>query len=101
MNVTAGLMLPHEGARFPEILAIAREAEAAGFDNVWVDDHFLPILFDERPDYLEAWSVLAALATATERIRLGTMVSCVTYRNPAYLAKLTATIDQISGGRVE
>lgn len=94
-------MLPHEGARFSEMARVARHAEDCGFDQVWLDDHFLPILFDERPDYLEAWTALSALASTTERIRLGTMVSCVTYRNPAYLAKVAATLDQISNGRAE
>src|SRR5207249_8376544 len=96
-----GLLLPHEGATWPQILHAAVRAEEAGWDAVWFDDHFMPALFDITPAYFECWSVLSALAAATTRIRLGAMVSCVTYRDPALLAKMATTIDNISHGRLE
>ena len=71
------------------------------FESIWVYDHFhtVPIVSDEATH--EAWTLMSALAVATRRIRLGQMCTCVSYRNPAYLAKVAATVDVISGGRLE
>jgi probable F420-dependent oxidoreductase len=86
---------------YAEVRAIARQAEAAGFDSIWVYDHLL-FRFPDQPTggIWEAWSMLAALAEATERVELGTVVMCVPFRNPAVLAKMAATVDEISGGRL-
>ena len=83
------------------MLDIARRAEAGPFESIWVYDHFhtVPIPTDE-PTH-EAWSLMAAFAASTSRLRLGQMCTCMSYRNPAFLAKVAATIDAISGGRVE
>jgi probable F420-dependent oxidoreductase len=103
-----GLNLPYvegsmDGAtpRWADILAMTREAEAVGFDAVWVSDH---VGFGD-PDAgwsgaWESWTLLSALAAATERVRLGTYVAAVPYRNPALLAKMAETLDEVSGGRV-
>ncbi|HEU0240370.1 MAG TPA: TIGR03560 family F420-dependent LLM class oxidoreductase [Micromonosporaceae bacterium] len=81
--------------------AIAQAADAGPFESIWVYDHFhtVPRPTDEATH--EAWSLMAAFAAATTRVRLGQMCTCMGYRNPAYLAKVAATIDVISGGRVE
>lgn len=81
--------------------AVATGAEAAGFDAVYVMDHFRQIPQLGRPfdDMLESWTTLAYLAACTERVRLGTLVSGVTYRNVAHLGKIVATLDVLSGGR--
>ena len=86
---------------FPTVIAQAREAEAAGFDAVFVMDHFyqLPMLGAPDQPMLEAYTALGALATATERVLLGTLVTGNTYRNPTLLAKIVTTLDVISQGR--
>lgn len=86
---------------FDRVAAQARAAEAAGFSLVTVMDHLYQIQGVGRPEepMLEGWSVLAALARETSTIRLGTLVTGVTYRNPAILAKTATTLDVISGGR--
>lgn len=86
---------------FPTVIAQAREAEAAGFDAVFVMDHFyqLPMLGTPDQPMLEAYTALGALATATEKVLLGTLVTGNTYRNPTLLAKIITTLDVVSQGR--
>ncbi len=86
---------------FPTVIAQAKEAEAAGFDSVFVMDHFyqLPGLGTPDQPMLEAYTTLGALATATENVQLGTLVTGNTYRNPTLLAKAITTLDVISQGR--
>lgn len=84
-----------------DVRAYAIEAEAAGLDSVWMFDHF----FYRRDDgtiqnMYEAWTVLSALASVTDRILLGSLVMCATFRNPGLLAKMAATLDEVSGGRL-
>ncbi len=103
-----GLVLPiaeddatHATLGYRAIREVALQAEAAGLDSVWVYDHLL-YRFGENPTagIWEAWSLLAALAEATTRVQLGTIVMCVPFRNPAVLAKMADTVDEISGGRL-
>jgi luciferase-type oxidoreductase len=87
--------------RWTDILAMARLAEEAGFDAVWVEDHLLLRPEGEQPQGLwDGWSVLCALAASTSRIAIGSYVSCTAFRNPALLAKMADTLDEISGGRL-
>jgi F420-dependent oxidoreductase-like protein len=80
---------------------VAQLAENGPFESVWVYDHFHTVPVPSEEATHEAWTLMAALAAATSRVRLGQMCTCMGYRNPAYLAKVAATIDVISGGRVE
>jgi alkanesulfonate monooxygenase SsuD/methylene tetrahydromethanopterin reductase-like flavin-dependent oxidoreductase (luciferase family) len=87
--------------RWPEYLAMARAAENSGFDSIWVGDHLL-YRGDGRPERgpWEAWTMLAALAAVTERVRLGPLVACAGFRPPGLTAKMAAAVDEISGGRL-
>ena len=80
---------------------VARTAESAGYESVWVYDHFHTVPVRTQEPTYEAWTMMAALAVATKTVRLGQMCTCNSYRPPAYLAKVAASIDAISGGRVE
>ena len=83
------------------VFGLARRAEAGPWESVWVYDHFHTSPHTRHEATHEAWSLMAALAASTESVRLGQMCTCAAYRNPAYLAKVAATVDIISGGRVE
>src|SRR5215467_14954014 len=80
---------------------LAEAADSGPFESVWVYDHFHTVPVPAQEATYEAWSLMAALAAGTSRVRLGQMCTCMGYRNPAYLAKVAATIDVVSGGRVE
>jgi alkanesulfonate monooxygenase SsuD/methylene tetrahydromethanopterin reductase-like flavin-dependent oxidoreductase (luciferase family) len=98
--VRIGVQLPEveREVRWAEQAAIARAAEEGGLDSVWVGDHLLYTQPDRGP--LEAWTQLAALAVATERVAIGPLVACLAFHPPLVLAKMAATVDDISGGRL-
>ena len=75
--------------------------EGDAFDSIWVYDHFHAVPEPNGAATHEAWSLMAAYAASTSRVRLGQMCTCMAYRNPAYLAKVAATVDVVSGGRLE
>src|SRR3984893_4410173 len=102
-SLKVGFQLPEveREVRWPEIVAMTRLGEQVGFDSVWVGDHLL--YRDEvngaRGPW-EAWTMLAAIAAATSRIAIGPLVACTSFHNPAMLAKMAGTVDEISAGRL-
>jgi F420-dependent oxidoreductase-like protein len=86
---------------WPVMLDVASRIEGLGYDSLWVYDHFHTVPDPSQEPTFEAWSLMAALAVATERVRLGQMCTCNSYRPPSYLAKVASTIDVMSGGRLE
>jgi alkanesulfonate monooxygenase SsuD/methylene tetrahydromethanopterin reductase-like flavin-dependent oxidoreductase (luciferase family) len=94
-GIMLGLMPP-----WKQIIEQARLVESLGFEKLWLPDHFVNPEYKEM-DWVDCWTVLSALATQTDTISLGTLVSSMTLRNPALLARMALTVDHISGGRLE
>jgi alkanesulfonate monooxygenase SsuD/methylene tetrahydromethanopterin reductase-like flavin-dependent oxidoreductase (luciferase family) len=92
---------PQFGFSYADIVTIGKAGEKAGFTRLWLSDHLFLDPDAVRTDCLEAWTVLAALARDLATIRMGAMVTCQSYRNPALLAKIAAGVDQLSAGRLE
>lgn len=101
-GVRIGIQLPEveREVRWPEYREMAITAEQTGFDSVWLGDHLLYRTKDGAAGPWEAWSMLAAIAAITERVKLGPLVAATAFHNPAMLAKKAATVDEISDGRL-
>src|SRR4051795_13730997 len=106
--IRAGLQIPNftypdvaPDELFERIAAVAVAAEESGFDTVMVMDHFyqLPLLGPPEHEMFEAYTLLGAIAARTQKVKLGTLVTGVTYRNPSILAKIVTTLDVVSKGR--
>jgi len=87
--------------QWSRMLDVARHADAGRWDSIWVYDHFHTTPEPTEEATHEAWTLMAAFAATTSRVKLGQMCTCMSYRNPAYLAKVAATVDLISGGRAQ
>jgi len=100
-KIKFGVFLPFYAFQTPnyfeQLKTIVLQCERLGYDSVWLDDH---LMYGDSA-VLECWTTLSALAASTSKIRLGTMVACNVHRNPALLAKAAATLDVLSGGRLE
>jgi F420-dependent oxidoreductase-like protein len=96
-----GLRLPQDVTDFAELRDLAQAAEQLGFHSLWLYDHFYHFPVYDNVSILEPWTLMSVLAGATRTIRLGTLVLCHAYRPPALLAKMAATLDVLSAGRLE
>ena len=92
---------PAFGFTYDEVASIAHRIRDSGFSSMWASDHFMLSADDADRNCMECWSLLTAIAVEVSDIRIGPLVTCNSYRNPALLAKMAATLDQISGGRLE
>src|SRR5688572_5392070 len=101
-HVRIGIQLPEveREVRWPEVAAIARAAEESGFDSLWIGDHLL-YRSDRRPERgpWDVWTQLAALAVLTSRVTLGPLVASTAFHAPGIVARMAASIDEVSGGR--
>ena len=91
---------PSPTLTFNAVVDLARHAEATGWDGLWYADHFMPNAPDTSAPWPEAWTTLTGVGALVPRLRLGTLVTGNTYRHPAVLAKMAATLDHMTGGRV-
>jgi F420-dependent oxidoreductase-like protein len=93
--------IPDPIDKYEHMTRYAREAERLGFDSIWVYDHFHTVPTQELETSFECWTITAALARDTEKVRVGQMVTCNNYRQPSLLAKMASTVDVMSHGRLD
>ena len=100
-RIRFSVQTPVESTTYAALVRHWQRAEELGYDAAWLDDHFYGVATPPSDDSLECWTLMAALARETSRLRFGTLVICNNYRHPPLLAKMASTLDHIGGGRLE
>src|ERR1700690_1815397 len=99
-QVRFSVQTPVEGTTFAALARHWQRAEELGYDSAWLDDHFYSVTGPGSDDSLECWTLMAALARETSRLRFGTLGACTSFRPPPLLAKMASTLDHVSDGRL-